>query len=163
VDGGQGGDSHLDACCLNRPFDDQKQNRIRLEAEAVLLILSRVEQGEWQWVSSDVTTYEIQQTPDVERRRRTLALAQLASRVVQVDRTIEHRGVELAKKGFGSYHALHLAAAEDAGVDAFLTTDDRLLRLARRMAHDLHVPVDNRLRGFRKSVNYEFAADDDTR
>lgn len=25
---------YLDACCLNRPFDDQTQGRIRLEAEA---------------------------------------------------------------------------------------------------------------------------------
>jgi hypothetical protein len=28
---------YLDACCLNRPFDDQTQERIRLESEAVLL------------------------------------------------------------------------------------------------------------------------------
>ena len=30
---------YLDTCCLNRPFDDQTQDRIRLEAEAVILIL----------------------------------------------------------------------------------------------------------------------------
>ncbi|MGQ0592841.1 MAG: PIN domain-containing protein, partial [Gammaproteobacteria bacterium] len=24
---------YLDACCLNRPFDDQQQDRVRLEAE----------------------------------------------------------------------------------------------------------------------------------
>ena len=28
---------YLDVCCLNRPFDDQTQERIRLESEAVLL------------------------------------------------------------------------------------------------------------------------------
>ena len=31
---------YLDVCCLNRPFDDQTQDRIRLESEAVLLILT---------------------------------------------------------------------------------------------------------------------------
>ena len=44
----------LDVCCLNRPFDDQRQDRIRLAAEAVLLILGRCEVGAWQWVSSAV-------------------------------------------------------------------------------------------------------------
>lgn len=29
---------YLDVCCLQRPFDDQRQTRIRLEAEAVKLI-----------------------------------------------------------------------------------------------------------------------------
>jgi len=32
---------YLDVCCLNRPFDDQSQDRIHLESEAVLLILER--------------------------------------------------------------------------------------------------------------------------
>jgi hypothetical protein len=36
---------YLDACCLNRPFDDRSQDRIRLEAEAVLAIIERVETG----------------------------------------------------------------------------------------------------------------------
>ncbi|BAZ26615.1 hypothetical protein NIES4073_75230 [Kalymmatonema gypsitolerans NIES-4073] len=31
---------YLDVCCLNRPFNDQTQERIRLEAEAVFIILA---------------------------------------------------------------------------------------------------------------------------
>lgn len=30
---------YLDACCLNRLFDDQTQDRIRLESEVVVLII----------------------------------------------------------------------------------------------------------------------------
>ncbi len=33
---------YLDVCALNRPLDDQSQMRIRLETDAVLLILSHV-------------------------------------------------------------------------------------------------------------------------
>jgi len=33
---------YLDVCCLNRPFDDQTQERIHLESEAVLIILSNI-------------------------------------------------------------------------------------------------------------------------
>jgi hypothetical protein len=37
---------YLDTCCLNRPFDDQRQHRVRLETEAVTLILKKIRQGE---------------------------------------------------------------------------------------------------------------------
>jgi hypothetical protein len=32
---------YLDACCLNRLFDDQSQARVHLETEAILLIFER--------------------------------------------------------------------------------------------------------------------------
>jgi hypothetical protein len=35
----------LDVCCLQRPFDDQSQARVRLESEAVILILAQFERG----------------------------------------------------------------------------------------------------------------------
>jgi len=31
---------YLDLCCFNRPYDDQTQARVRLETEAVILLLS---------------------------------------------------------------------------------------------------------------------------
>ena len=37
---------YLDCCCLQRPLDDQTQPRIKVEAEAVLAILSSVQAGE---------------------------------------------------------------------------------------------------------------------
>jgi hypothetical protein len=61
---------YLDVCCLNRPFDDQRQDRIRLEAEAVLLIMGRCEAGAWQWLSSAVVEEEVNHTPSSERRSR---------------------------------------------------------------------------------------------
>jgi hypothetical protein len=45
---------YLDTCCLNRPFDDQTQMRVRLEAESVLVILARIENGDWVWIGSEV-------------------------------------------------------------------------------------------------------------
>lgn len=65
---------YLDACCLNRPFDDQTQTRIHLEAEAVLLIIQSVEDHEWQWISSDAVAYEINKAPNEERQERLWSL-----------------------------------------------------------------------------------------
>ena len=61
---------YLDTCCLKRPFDDQRQPRVRLESEAVTLILEKIHKGEWEWIGSDVLTYELGETKDAERRER---------------------------------------------------------------------------------------------
>jgi predicted nucleic acid-binding protein len=49
----------------------------------------------------------------------------------------EGRGI--AEDGFGEGDALHLAAAEYAGVDCFVTCDDRLLKRARRIGFPVRV------------------------
>ena len=43
---------YLDICCFNRPFDDQKQIRIRIETEAKLFIQEEILAGKFQlaWV-----------------------------------------------------------------------------------------------------------------
>ncbi|MDX1414268.1 MAG: hypothetical protein R3293_08750, partial [Candidatus Promineifilaceae bacterium] len=75
---------YLDVCCLNRPFDDQSQDRIRLEAEAVLLMLARVQSEDWIWYSSDVVLDEIEQTPDSKRRERVGQLNAHATEIYQL-------------------------------------------------------------------------------
>lgn len=123
---------YLDTCCLNRPFDDQRQPRIRLEAEAVTLILEKARQREWIWVGSEVLAYEIQQTANTERKERLLLLSGEANQIVEFSKKIMERAEALSSMGFGEYDALHLASAESAKVDVFLTTDDSLLTIANR-------------------------------
>ncbi len=141
---------YLDACCLNRPFDDQTQDRIRLEAEAVLLILGHVERDEWRWIGSEVLDFEVVQNPDAERRRRVQVLLRSAAESVPLDDTVMQRGTELEGLGFGAFDALHLACAEGAGVDVFLTTDDGLLRRAHRLTNQIRVRVENPLTWLRE-------------
>lgn len=136
---------YFDVCCLNRPFDDQTQDRIRLEAEAVLLILKHIELEEWQWISSEVVQFEIQQTPNPERRYQVQLLTRHASQVVKVDEAIIQRADTLQHLGFKTYDAIHLACAESVNASIFLTTDDNLLKRAEREASRLHVPVNNPL------------------
>jgi hypothetical protein len=59
---------YMDVCCWNRPFDDQTQTRIHLEAEAVLAIVTEVARGRCQLLHSDVVDLEIDDTPDAELR-----------------------------------------------------------------------------------------------
>jgi len=135
---------YLDPCCLNRPFDDQSQDRIRLESEAVLLILLRVQQHEdWTWVSSETVQYEVDQTPDSERRRRVQALVSFADVLVHVSDEVVRRAVGLQSLGFKAIDAIHVACAEASRSDALLTTDDRFLRAARRNVGQIRVRVEN--------------------
>ncbi len=134
---------YLDACCLNRLTDDQSQTRIRDEAEAVEGILRLVQAGRATWVSSRVLDIEIGRNPDLERRHDVLTLLEFANEVVVPQAKDAIRAESLAQLGFGEFDALHLACAELGAVDVFLTTDDGLVRRARRHAETLHVRVEN--------------------
>jgi predicted nucleic acid-binding protein len=136
---------YLDVCCFNRPFDDQSQERIRLEAEAVLLILQRCEQGELRLVGSNVITTEIEQCPDPQRRERVRMAASEIEEMVNLGSMQVTRARELERKGFRAMDSLHLACAESAKVDAFLATDDQLLRQSHRHNRVLRVTVENPL------------------
>lgn len=136
---------YLDVCCLNRPFDDQTRDRIRLEAEAVLLILAHVGAGEWEWIGSEVLDYEIEGIPDPERRFRVKLLATHAHDSVLVEQTEIERAQDLEALGFHPFDSLHLACAESGGASVFLTTDDQLLGLALRLSEQLRVRVENPL------------------
>ncbi|MBI4550923.1 MAG: hypothetical protein HY710_01520 [Candidatus Latescibacteria bacterium] len=143
---------YLDACCLNRPFDDQTQDRIRLESEAILLILTHVESGEWQWIGSEALDLEIEHIPDPERRARIKVLTASIHHSVLVEQTEEARAQELENLGFRSFDALHVACSERSGAAVFLTTDDRLLRLAARLSGQLRVRVENPLTWLKEVV-----------
>ena len=136
---------YLDVCCLNRPFDDQRQDRIRLEAEAVLLILTHLETGKWPWIGSEVLDLEIEQTPDPQRRHRVKLLTAHVHHYVLVKQAEVERAQQLEALGFHPFDALHLACAESGDADVFLTTDDKLLRRATRLSGQLHVQVENPL------------------
>ncbi len=136
---------YLDVCCLNRPFDDQSQARVRLEAESIRLILERITSGEWRWIGSEAMHDEVAQTPDPERRSQLSTFMRSMRTMVEVgDHTIA-RAAELISVGFRDFDALHLACAEIGSVDVFLTTDDRLLRTARRIGRAIHIRVENPL------------------
>jgi len=146
---------YLDNCCLNRPFDDQTQDRIRLESEAVILILKRIWLGDLEWISSEAVDYEVGQTPDAERRHRVESLVRYADRSVPIKMPVVNRASELKEIGFGTYDALHLACAEHYNADAFLTTDDKLLRLAHGRSSKLKIKVYNPLIWLKEVIENE--------
>lgn len=130
---------YLDTCCWNRPLDDQSQNRVRIEAEAVLIILEMAQANELKIIGSDIIDDELSQMPDDERLEKIELLLTLASSHTSLTSAIEQRAMELTKSQITPLDALHLASAENAQADYFLTTDDDLLRRCRQAQLKVHV------------------------
>jgi predicted nucleic acid-binding protein len=134
---------YLDVCCLNRPFDDSSQDRIRLEAEAVLSIYRKCRLGEWILLDSEVIESELRQTPDTQRVELIMVALSIAKAKAKLDVSLKRRASELVKLGLKPFDAAHIASAEAIAADVFLTTDDRLIRKAIRYQASLNVLVSN--------------------
>jgi predicted nucleic acid-binding protein len=74
------------------------------------------------------------------------------SETIHVESDEVVRSQELEKLGFHTIDALHLACAESGHADVFLTTDDRLLRLATRVSDYLRIDVANPLAWLAKAT-----------
>ena len=132
---------YMDVCCLSRPFDDLTQGRVYLEAEAVLAVISRCEDGEWVLLSSGAIDFEISQIQDIQTQEKINTLYSSASEYHHITQEIINRAKDFHVHNIGHFDSLHLAIAEDAIVDVLLTTDDRFVKRAQKI--DARIKVAN--------------------
>jgi predicted nucleic acid-binding protein len=135
--------AYFDACCVNRLTDDLSQERILREAEAIEALIGFATNAPNMWIGSVVLEAELSRNPDSERREDAEELLTFVKEVVRLDDEIVVRARDLQTSGFSEFDALHIACAEAAQVDIFLTTDDRLIRAARRASSKLAIRVLN--------------------
>lgn len=132
---------YMDVCCFNRPFDDQTQTRIRLEAEAILSILSRCQNGEWSLAASDVIDYELSNLTNEEKLEKVRSLYSVARNRAELTQQARVNAAVYQQNGIDPFDSLHLAVAESSNQNILLTTDDKFLRKA--SAIDLKIAVAN--------------------
>ncbi|MHB1647107.1 MAG: PIN domain-containing protein [bacterium] len=130
---------------MNRPFDDQSQERIKLESEAVLIILDFCQTGKWRLLNSEVIDFEVLSIVDMYRQSKIITILSISdlNLKVKIDRKTINRAKEITKIGFKPFDAMHIACAESANADIFLTTDDKLLKNAHKNIKMLNVKIDN--------------------
>lgn len=128
---------YFDNCSLQRPLDEKKQVRVMVEAEAVLSLLALCESGKLELVSSEVLLFETLKNPDVSRAEYALAVLRQAKVFVAINDDINDdiiaRAHEFTLQKINVLDALHLASAEAIQADCFCTTDDKLLKEARKL------------------------------
>ncbi|MBE6382754.1 MAG: type II toxin-antitoxin system VapC family toxin [Lentisphaerae bacterium] len=119
---------YLDNCCYNRPFDEQAQLRVRLETVTKLAVqlLMATRAVEYAW--SGVLDYEISFNPFPKRQTSIMWWKEGAAVYVETTDEIIRRGEEIEQLGVKPKDALHLASAEKANCDMFLTTDRGILK-----------------------------------
>jgi predicted nucleic acid-binding protein len=131
---------YLDNSVLNRPYDDQRQPRIWLETLCFVLILQMAEKGEAELIRSTFHILENNESRAVERREWVEACLNLASHPARITSEMEQRANALSKAGLKPLDAAHLAAAENAAADFFITCDDQLIRKYRGSLRALTPP-----------------------
>jgi predicted nucleic acid-binding protein len=124
---------YLDNCCLQRPLDDQTHPRIRVETEAVFVVLAAVRAGEQSLLGSEALEYEVGRIPDEARRTEVLSVLALATERLQVTDAVEALALTFEQQGVRAMDAIHLALASTAKADFFCTCDDKLFRKAQSL------------------------------
>ncbi len=119
---------YLDNCCYNRPFDDQRQLRIRIETEAKLGIQEMISTKRVELAWSYIIDYENTLNPFEQRKLAVQAWRAQASCDTGETDEILKKAEEISTAGFKSKDALHLSCAIALKCDYFLTTDDYLLK-----------------------------------
>ncbi len=136
---------YLDYNCFQRGFDDPRQIRIQMEALACEEIFVRAEQDEpnliWSFMHYDETLL----CPFPERKYAVLRLATLCKTRLGPGEQIHRLALSFQQRGrLGAKDSIHLACAQYAKADFFLTCDDRLTKQVESLNLRLRVtnPVD---------------------
>ena len=145
---------YMDVCCLNRPFDDQTQDKVRFETEAIVSMLKCCDADEnWVLVGSDIIILETLKNRDLVKRQKVLLLHSSAAERVRYNAAIKSRAAEFRKFNVKLFDSLHLASAEHANVDVFLSTDVQLIKSA--VHSDIRIRVENPLKYYMEVLNDE--------
>ena len=122
---------YLDMCCYNRPYDDQTQMKIAMEAQAKLYIQDMIRAKKLELISSYILRYECGNNPFPMRKDAILDfIDKNAFGYVGDERktVVEEKAAEIMKTGIKFKDACHVASAIYAGCDYFVSTDKRLLK-----------------------------------
>lgn len=113
--------------------------RIRLETDAIYLILSKIHDKTYNSIKSKVHTFEVSAISDVIERQEVLALLEkFDSSNHYVLQDVRKRAQDLHDMGFGLADAAHLAHAEVTS-DTFISCDDKVLKKSK--INNILIPV----------------------
>jgi predicted nucleic acid-binding protein len=119
---------YMDNCCFNRPFDDKKVFRNRLEADAKLQVQRKMLVGELDLVWSFILDLENDENPYEEIRTQIFLWRDIAKINIAWNPEILVSGKKLQRDfSIRPKDALHLACALTAQAGYFLTTDRKFL------------------------------------
>ena len=118
---------YLDMCVWKRPFDDQSNDRIWIESQAIMRILDLAHIGDMEIFISMALVLENDRNPKAWRKNRVATLMTSFGRSAPLTEAVLVRALDIRGLGFMDMDALHLAFAENLKLDYFVTCDDAIL------------------------------------
>jgi len=118
---------YLDMCVWKRPFDDQSNDRIWIESQAIMRIFDLAHVGDMQIFISMALVIENERNPKAWRKHRVATLMTSFGRPMPLTEAVLVRALDIRGLGFMDMDALHLAFAENLKLDYFVTCDDAIL------------------------------------
>lgn len=97
-------------------------------------IIERSQSGRFTIVTSDYLSFELLRNPDTVKRDNTLAMTAYSTIHVAATESLARRAVEIEALSIKGFDALHIAAAEAAGCEYLVSTDDNLLKKSKRLS-----------------------------
>jgi predicted nucleic acid-binding protein len=133
---------YLDNCCYNRPFDDLRQEKNNLEAQAIKLIIDKYWKDEFEIYTSDALVIEMNNIKDQIKKAKVLEVYNKLNLInIPFSNNIIKRASELRQYNIKNMDSLHIAYAESSNIDYFITTDKLLINASSRA--NLNVKVIN--------------------
>jgi len=125
---------YLDNCCYNRSFDEQRQDLIRLETEAKLIIQTRIRSGIYPLVWSFILDSENDENPMANNKEAISCWCDIADEYCPASHDILSHAKYFLSFGIKHKDALHLACAITHDCEYFITTDKKLLNKSDKVA-----------------------------
>jgi PIN domain len=120
---------YLDNSFLNRLFDDPLISSNNVEGEVLLWVIDLIQQKKATLVHSPFVEHENSTNPFPDRKSFVAGVMRLAIVYQDIDEDTEARaGVLVEEMRVSPVDALHLAAAEAAQVDYFITCDYAVIK-----------------------------------
>lgn len=145
---------YFDNCVYNRPFDDQGNERVLIEARAFYIILKWIEDGKIMSINSDALEYENSMTPDPDRRIRIKTYLAMTKAHAKFSESLAERAKEIVGLGMRGMDAVHIAMAEHENAEYFVTCDDGIIKRAKEFSEMLRVKVCSILKFLEEVMQY---------
>lgn len=122
---------YLDNCCFNRPYDDQSQLTVSMEALAKLSIQQDIRNNNADLVTSYILVAENTANRFEEKRKDIQKFIDKYTNTYVSEKSadmVKDIAIDIMNTGIKLMDACHVACAIIAGCDYFISTDKRLLK-----------------------------------
>jgi predicted nucleic acid-binding protein len=110
-----------------------------MEAQAVIFLIQKIIDGTYILCNSDIIEYEWSQMPMMEKKFLVKKIIALAKENITLNEEVTELANGFENSSMKAYDALHLASSILGRCDCFISTDDKLVKKAKKNTEKIKV------------------------